>query len=258
MATIEQLYNLYESELGRAPDPGGLAYWSGYGGSDLEQAFRNAAAGEIAARPAVSQQTIADLYQQELGRAPDEAGAQFWSTYMGQRVDPREVEAFRAAAQNEIRDRLAQATRPGVTQAEYDALMTQVQDLQNQLTTRTQPGTSSPGSGFLPGTPGINLNYTQPATGVGAELAAPAYAPPARLPSYAPRAALNVGALSKLARLRGAEAGPSELPLSETPAELLPNAPVEFATGAYTPLQEQLLRAYRPLQYGSPLESLVG
>lgn len=248
--TLEDLAYIYQTELGRAPDIGGLQYWSGRTGSyeDILKEFRAAAANEIAARPNVTPEAIKQLYQTELGRAPDVAGAEYWTGRMGAKIDPNEVAAFRAAAQKEIQSRLAAANRPGVSQSQYDALMNQVAELQNQIkamSTRTTPLT--PGSGMLPGgtaVPGVNMSYTQPVTGLGAELAPPAYNVPVNLPVWGQRPILNVGGTSVL----------GALPVGAPPDMLTDYrrflAAQRGAVLQADPLAEELKRAYNPAASG--------
>ncbi len=246
--TLEQLANLYQTELGRAPDIGGLQYWSSQKGSydDIASAFRAAAANEIAARPAVTSEAIAQLYQTELGRAPDAAGAAYWQNYMKDRIDPNEVAAFQAEARKEIAARLATANQPGVSRADYDRVMGEVKTLQDQIANMGRgnvPVTS--GSGIRPGPeaiPGVNMNYAQPVIGKGAEIAAPAYAPPVTLPTWAQRPDLKVGGASVLGALpppvdTGGMLDPylQELARRRAAAALQPN-----------PLSDQLNAAYNP------------
>jgi hypothetical protein len=75
VALATQLYN---NVLGRAPDPGGLAYWTnalatGTSLSDLRTAFANS--GE-------AQGDLTAIYNQVLGRAPDQGGLAAWTGYL--------------------------------------------------------------------------------------------------------------------------------------------------------------------------------
>lgn len=47
-------------------------------------------------------QTVADLYQQILGRAPEDSGAAYWQSQFGDTIDPSEVATFQAAARPEL------------------------------------------------------------------------------------------------------------------------------------------------------------
>lgn len=268
--SLEQLSRLYETELGRPADIGGLQYWSTRTDpyENVVAAFREAAKSEIAARPTVTPDAIKQLYQAELGRAPDVGGAEYWTKAMGERIDPNEVAAFRAEAQKEIQSRLAAANQPGVSQSQYDALMNQVKELQNQITTMsTRPTPITPGSGIQPGAaavpagtgilpgvapvPGVNMSYTQPAIGKGAELAPPAYNVPVNLPVWAQRPTINVGGTSVL----------GAIPVG-TPPDMLTDyrrflAAQRGAAPQADPLAEELARAYNPAASG-PLSTLGG
>ena len=60
--------------------------------------------------------TVAELYQQVLGRAPDPEGLAFWTKYAGSSVDPEEANAFVAAAKAEIAaNQAAQASQSNIT-----------------------------------------------------------------------------------------------------------------------------------------------
>lgn len=68
-STIEKLY---QQELGRAPDPVGMEYWSNLLSSGMsEQDLANA----IALSP---EGRIYDAYNSQLGRAPEDAGRDYW------------------------------------------------------------------------------------------------------------------------------------------------------------------------------------
>lgn len=256
--SLEQLSRLYETELGRPADIGGLQYWSSRTDpyENIVAAFREAAKGEIAARPNVTPDAIKQLYQAELGRAPDVAGAEYWTGRMGAKIDPNEVAAFRAEAQKEIQSRLAAANQPGVSRAQYDTLMNQVTELQNQIANMSNPRPvpTSPGSGMLPGAaavPGVNMSYTQPVTGRGAELAAPAYNVPVTLPQWAQRAPLNVGGSSVLGAIP--VGAPPDM-LADYRRFLASQRGARLQTD---PLAEELARAYNPAASG-PLATAGG
>jgi hypothetical protein len=107
----QQIESLYQSELGRASDPGGLAYWtnalnSGASLSDIQNSFRGSQeyqARSAAPQPAAPQPTsglstlstaqptataqptssndqISNFYQTYLGRAPEQEGLSHWSS----------------------------------------------------------------------------------------------------------------------------------------------------------------------------------
>ena len=68
-STIEKLY---QQELGRAPDPVGMEYWSNLLSSGMsEQDLANA----IGLSPEAK---IYDAYNAQLGRAPEDAGRDYW------------------------------------------------------------------------------------------------------------------------------------------------------------------------------------
>ena len=105
---------LYQAELGRASDPGGLAYWTNRFGNEVDAneaaQFQAAAAREIAQRS--SQQAIEALYQSELGRASDPGGLAYWTNRFGGDVDANELAQFQAAAAREIAARTTNVTPP--------------------------------------------------------------------------------------------------------------------------------------------------
>jgi hypothetical protein len=69
MATAQEIAAIYESTLGRAPDPEGAAYWASTGLN----------ASQIAQAVAGSNEAIVNqAYQAGLGRAPDEGGAAYF------------------------------------------------------------------------------------------------------------------------------------------------------------------------------------
>ncbi len=82
--------DLYNTFYNRAPDAGGVAYWTGLLGAGLPReivlvsfmfsgefiAFNRAIFGDIAARPEVD--TVGDFYRGFLARLPDSAGFDYW------------------------------------------------------------------------------------------------------------------------------------------------------------------------------------
>ena len=129
MATInDAVREMYLTQTGRAADPGGLEYFANRFGTSIEPdelaIFRQMAADEVAgqeARQAAQQQaqqaaaeaaaattsagtgmSIADVYQQVLGRAPDAAGLEYFSNRFGTSVDPTELSTFSVMAQPEL------------------------------------------------------------------------------------------------------------------------------------------------------------
>ena len=75
-ATEAEVRAAYESQLGRAPDAAGLAYWMGQD-NNFDTAFQTAAQQEIANRPTTSD--LNQVYQTELGRPIDEEGLDYWT-----------------------------------------------------------------------------------------------------------------------------------------------------------------------------------
>jgi hypothetical protein len=96
--TVDPIAQMYQQYLGRAPDAAGLQYWTGMFGSDVDaselQQFLNAASkSETGWTPSVDA-----VYQQYLGRAPDEAGKEYWTRLFGNEVDPAELQQWLDAA----------------------------------------------------------------------------------------------------------------------------------------------------------------
>jgi len=113
--SIKDVDSLYQEILGRAPDTGGLEYWAQQFGNTVDpteiEQFRQAAAPELAAKNAAAplsslspnnQTSVSDLYQQILGRAPDEGGLEYWKQQFGDTIDPNEMEQFKQAASPEL------------------------------------------------------------------------------------------------------------------------------------------------------------
>ena len=124
--------DIYQQVLGRPAEPEGLAYWKSVFGDyvdDTELAqFKTAAAPEIAQRASLltgsgntaattaatttaatttaataAPTSIAQLYQQVLGRAPEsQAVVDEWTRLFGSTIEPAEVEQFKQAAQLEL------------------------------------------------------------------------------------------------------------------------------------------------------------
>jgi hypothetical protein len=114
--------DIYQQVLGRPAEPEGLAYWKSVFGDyvdDTELAqFKTAAAPEIAQRASLltgsgnttatsggtaAVASVADLYQQVLGRAPEsKAVVDEWTRLFGSTIDASEVAQFKDAAQLEI------------------------------------------------------------------------------------------------------------------------------------------------------------
>jgi hypothetical protein len=96
---MDEISQLYQSILGRAPDPSGLAYWQGQlaNGVPLESIKQQFQAGPeaqaraaqttpatstTAAAPAAGADQISGLYQSILGRTPDAAGLAYWQSQL--------------------------------------------------------------------------------------------------------------------------------------------------------------------------------
>jgi hypothetical protein len=121
--------DLYASVLGRTADAPGAQYWSQQFGETVDptelEAFRAAAAPELAKRQADPSAYLQDvqsanaallnlqnapsgldpyglLYQAYGGRAPDEAGRQYWQQQQGAVITPAEMQEFYRAIQPEI------------------------------------------------------------------------------------------------------------------------------------------------------------
>ena len=75
MATQAEITQIYQTVLGRAPDPQGLAFWesSGQTPQQIAQSLATSPEGQIRA-----------VYQTTLGRAPDAEGQAFWQGRLGQ------------------------------------------------------------------------------------------------------------------------------------------------------------------------------
>ena len=116
MATInDAVREMYLTQTGREADPGGLQYFADRFGTDIDPQelaiFRQMAADEVAgqeARQAAATTSagtgisVADAYQQVLGRAPDAAGLQYFADRFGTSVDPTELSTFSVLAQPEL------------------------------------------------------------------------------------------------------------------------------------------------------------
>jgi hypothetical protein len=161
----ETINKLYQQILGRTPDTGGAEFWANYiasrGTPNLDpeelQAFIAAAqqAGEpvnmSAANQFFSQQqmnpqvpaAIQNLYEEILDRPADQGGAEFWTNYTATNgtpgVDPEEVQAFVAAAQQ------------AGEQVNTNAAQNVIQTLPTQNTQATQQTNQPKGTGTTTG-----------------------------------------------------------------------------------------------------------
>ena len=84
LATQQLITSLYVAAFGRAPDKGGLAYWSaqmdaGLSYDNVVYSFLSSPEAEVRYGKDVSEQTfLANLYSNVLNRAVDEGGAKYW------------------------------------------------------------------------------------------------------------------------------------------------------------------------------------
>ena len=88
-----QVVAAYQDLLGRTPDAGGLAFWSGFLGSahTLEQMWVGIAGSAEFAHHAGNPAAMVDaLYETILGRPADTGGKAYWSSYLT-RTDPMSV-----------------------------------------------------------------------------------------------------------------------------------------------------------------------
>ena len=82
MATAQEVASVYELYLGRTPSSEEVGWWVNTGAdyARISQDIRNSPEAQTyAANPANYQNLINTLYQEQLGRAPDEGGAEFWA-----------------------------------------------------------------------------------------------------------------------------------------------------------------------------------
>ena len=109
--SIEQVYL---DVLGRAPDPGGLAYWQSQFGPTVDAnelaTFQTAAAPELA-NPLSNITSVADLYTNVLQRPSDTGGQAYWESQFGPTIDANELATFKAAAAPELSGLLSQPTQ---------------------------------------------------------------------------------------------------------------------------------------------------
>lgn len=93
--------DLYPKLLGRAPDPGGLDYWT----RQTATAGRDSVARRFFQSPESARQRVTGLYQDLLGRAPDPSGLAHWSAKVV--TDGDLALAVALASSNEYRNRAA-------------------------------------------------------------------------------------------------------------------------------------------------------
>jgi hypothetical protein len=109
-----EVYRLYETALGRAPDSAGQAYWSsvltgGASVTQVAQGFISSTEFQQNFGTLSPSAFVAALYQSALHRTPDAAGLQFWTTALRQGAsDASMVVGF--SDSNESRSMTAGAT----------------------------------------------------------------------------------------------------------------------------------------------------
>ena len=95
----EEIANLYQEVLGRAPDDAGLRNWYQQFGSEVNQeerdAFKTSAQAELDSR-------IEGLYKDFLGRDADTEGLNYWKNQFGSSIDDTERDLFRRTAAADI------------------------------------------------------------------------------------------------------------------------------------------------------------
>jgi Domain of unknown function (DUF4214)/OCRE domain len=74
------IQSLYTGVLGRPPDPGGLAYWTGQTATEGTAL----ATSQFLAAPESLAAEVAGVYNADLSRAPDPGGAAYWEHYLAQ------------------------------------------------------------------------------------------------------------------------------------------------------------------------------
>jgi len=154
---------LYQSLLGRAPDPGMVDYWNNQfkGGAtpgidpDEIAAFKKEADKELAARSGPP--SIETLYQSILGRAPDPGMADYWNNqFKGGAttgIDPDEVAAFKAEADKELAARNRKAAGGEITMAKGRYLQGGTDGMADELPAQIgedQPAALSHGEFVIP------------------------------------------------------------------------------------------------------------
>ena len=86
---------VYQSVLGRSPEPSALAAWT----TQLQNGLpRLAAALEIALSPEAAARQVAAAYEQLLGRTPDPAGLAAWSVQLEHGFSPAQLDARLASS----------------------------------------------------------------------------------------------------------------------------------------------------------------
>lgn len=87
--TAAYFTSLYQQELGRAPDPGGLAYWTG----QAQQQGIPLATAAFQASGETLGSLVSGVYKQDLNRAPDAPGLAYWTGYLQQGHTVQQLDA---------------------------------------------------------------------------------------------------------------------------------------------------------------------
>jgi hypothetical protein len=110
--TIDEMYN---SALGRSAEPAGLRYWRDLvvGGLRITDVGAELYASEEFYRRsgATPRRFVAALYEEILGRSPDQAGMDYWLSVLGAGAPRRVVAASFYASIESRRDRVARTYR---------------------------------------------------------------------------------------------------------------------------------------------------
>jgi hypothetical protein len=105
----DPIYQDYQNYLGRAPDQDGLNYWrqqlqsGAMNPQQIQQAIQNSAE---AKNPETSNRSfLSNEYQQDLGRAPDQSGMQYWLNQLnsGAMNQQQVADAFRQSQERQNR-----------------------------------------------------------------------------------------------------------------------------------------------------------
>ena len=122
MATINDLVNqLYQEQLGRAPDPEGAQYWaSQLAAGASPEAVRGEFARSLEGQNLLTQ-AITSAYRQELGRNPEQEGYQYWQS--AALNDALSAQAIRdAIASAAVREQQQRGITGGFTEMQLAAL----------------------------------------------------------------------------------------------------------------------------------------
>ncbi len=120
----QNISQMYQDVLGRAPEAAGMKYWMDTIGADRSISPEEKAAWMNAAQPELMKDPsrwLAQSYQNILGRAPDEAGLKYWMDTIGadKSISPEERDQWLAEANKETLGRsIAQQGLPPITTGE--------------------------------------------------------------------------------------------------------------------------------------------